>query len=130
MKKTPIVRKTPLRRTGGLQRRTRINQRGKRWVEWEKARRILKVAFEKAGITQCEKCGSPFALSFAHSKARRCIPPGSDLIYEVSLLCFMTSDYCPEMSCHAQADSKGEHHRTKFITDIISLRETPVVLPI
>jgi len=47
---------------------------GKKTKEWNKAKRILKPAFEKAGITSCELLVSPnctdFALSWAHGDKR------------------------------------------------------------
>jgi hypothetical protein len=122
-----MIRHIPLRRAGRFQpRRSSIPRTGKKTREWNAALRKLKIAFERAGITKCEHCGSTFALSFAHSHKRRDIPQGSPLLYEVALLCFLTNDY--REACHSEAESKGRG-MAAFIRGIIDKRENPIILP-
>ncbi len=55
-------------------KRSPLNRRGKKTVQWEHIRRELKVAFARVGITACEiclpQCWNNYALSFCHTKRR------------------------------------------------------------
>lgn len=57
-----------------------MKQRGKKCLEWESLRRILKTKFLTWGITSCELrypgvCWGDNALGFAHAKKRRYLKP-------------------------------------------------------
>jgi hypothetical protein len=94
-----------MKRSTPLKRKTAMPRTGRAVNEWAAARKVLKAAFEKSEITHCERCGSRYALSFAHSLPRRDIPRGSPLLYECALLCTVTSDYRP--GCHNDIDLLG-----------------------
>ncbi len=72
--------------------RTALKRVGKKTREWERVRRILKVQFEKWGITCCELCGSDFALSFSHRVKRRFIEDEKEL-RTVILVCARHHEY-------------------------------------
>lgn len=74
-------------------------------TEWDRVRATLKPRFEAAGITRCERCGSGFCLSFAHSVKRRFLQKDAELgapehIETVILACQV---------CHDELDLKMSH---------------------
>ena len=90
---------------------------------WQQARRILKVAFEDAGITTCEvkldgNCWNNNGLSFAHSKKRADIQ-GAEL-YEAVLACAY---------CHTVIEGMRKEKMTKLVRKIIAERIRQPVLP-
>ena len=85
---------------------------------WEAAKRILKPAFERAGITTCEHCGNDSFLSWAHLKKRRDIPRGSPELFRVVLLCTMHRSGIGE-GCHQRFEDQPE-----ILEAIIANRET------
>lgn len=96
---------------------------GKRTLEWDRTRRKLKIAFERAGITSCEImesswCTGDHNLSFAHSLKRRFITTQAQL-EEVVLCC---------VNCHENIEALGHKRMARTIRTMITARETPVVL--
>lgn len=113
MKRAPLQRKTAMPK-----RKKPMKKRGKKTLAWETTRRKLKVAFEAAGITRCERCWSSFGLSFAHSLPRRFITTQAEL-EEVILAC---------ATCHQTIDLGSKERQHAMVLDTISKRETPVIL--
>ncbi len=96
---------------------------GNKTREWQQARRLLKVAFEKAGITTCElkldkNCWRDNGLSFAHSKKRGDIEDSE--LYEVVLGCAY---------CHTLIEGMRKDDMTKLVRDTIAKRVRQLVLP-
>jgi hypothetical protein len=90
--------------------------------EWLAARRVLKSAFQEAGITICEvklddNCWNNNGLSFAHSKKRHDIE--GDELYEVVLACAY---------CHTMIEGMKKADMTKFVRNIIANRTCQPVL--
>lgn len=78
MRRSPLKRKTPLKRTGTKTR------------AWESLRRILKREFAAKGVTRCEMCGTDNYLSFAHAQKRRKLNEAG--LRVVALLCLRCHD--------------------------------------
>lgn len=93
-------------------KRTPLKRIGKKGKAWNNTRRKLKTIFEQMGITFCEKCGSDFGLSFAHSKKRRFILDQSEL-EEVALLC---------IKCHSEIEVLPHSEMYSAISNIINKR--------
>lgn len=94
-----------------LSRRTPMKRRGKRVDQWDRIRKVLKVQFERAGITRCEMCGSSYALGFAHRKPRRYCDESELAI--VVLLC---------NECHRKVDSCGHENMKNMVEGLIAKR--------
>lgn len=104
---------SPKRQDGPRKPRNALPRLGKRGKQWEATRAKLKVRFERAGITDCELCGSNFALGFAHRAPRRNITT-QDELKTVALLC---------ASCHDATDNRGHRVMHDTVTRIIESRE-------
>jgi hypothetical protein len=98
---TKPMRRSPMKRGGSIKSRSRLKP-GKKVRQWEVARALLKIAFERVGITACEfgmpgcwgrSSGSEY-LSFAHAKKRRNWQEGD--IWRVGLACMPV--------CHHELD--------------------------
>jgi hypothetical protein len=90
--------------------------------EWQDAKRVLKPAFEKAGITFCElrldkSCWGSVGLSWAHSKKRADIE--DDELYEVVVACAY---------CHTIIEGMPKEKMTKLVRGIIAKRICQPVL--
>lgn len=97
---------------------------GNKTREWQHARRILKIAFEAAGITRCElmldeNCWHTSCLSWAHSKKRGDIV-GNE-IYEVVLACAY---------CHTMIEGMPKDNMTQLVRDTIAKRARQPLLPV
>lgn len=88
-------------------------KRGKKTRAWDYARKQLKKQFEVMGITQCERCGSGFNLSFAHRMKRRFITTDAELM-TVALLCVNP--------CHTTIEHLGHDAMYQAVTEIINNR--------
>lgn len=84
--------------------------------DWERARRILKQEFARAGIQRCEQCGTDNFLSFAHSKKRRFIQSDEDL-FDVALLC---------IPCHEKIEYRGHEYMYNEVRRICDSRITQI----
>jgi hypothetical protein len=85
------------------------NSRSKDWRrEWPS----LKREFERAGITRCERCGSDYFLTPAHSLKRRHITSRTQM-REVALLC---------VRCHEHFELQGEAKMCPAIRAVIASR--------
>lgn len=91
---------------------------GEKGTAWNNAKRKLKPAFVRAGITRCELCGSGFNLQFAHAEKRRFITTKRQL-FEVALLCGED---------HAAIEILPHWQMALVVRGCISKRETPVVI--
>jgi hypothetical protein len=80
---------------------------------WSKVRKVLKVEFEKLGITFCEQCGSTFNLRFCHRYKRRFIITLEEL-KRVALLC---------EKCDVEIEYAGHDVLYEEITNIIENRK-------
>lgn len=101
---------------------------GKKTIEWEEAKKQLKVAFENAGITSCEvgkvlmndarywqqaeKSRHNFFLTWAHGKKRRNLQ-GNELITLVALCC---------VDCHNFIERLPEAEMQAIIEECIRIR--------
>lgn len=103
--------KKELKSSTALSKRKGGFKKGRKTLEWEAARRKLKTAFQRAGITRCEICGIGNYLGFAHRVRRRHMI--GDEIYRVALLC---------NKHHDEIDSMGDAHMRAAIDIIISSR--------
>lgn len=97
---------------------------GNKTQEWAHAKRILKIAFEAAGITCCElqlnrQCWHNDGLSWAHSKKRGDIV--GDEIYEVVLGCAY---------CHTVIEGMPKEKMTKLVRGVIKKRARQPLLPV
>lgn len=120
-----LHRTTPLRRSRreragtALERsRKRIRAAGKKGRAWAKARRELKVEFERVyGITACEErgpgCMVDDGLGFAHRLKRRFIQTKDELMH-VALLC---------NACHDRWETAGHERMREAIDRIIAGRD-------
>lgn len=127
----PLVRRTPIGRgTVGLSRppfQTKPRSKGRKRGSYSRLRRVgrnshsqdwrrrwpkLKRAFERDGITRCERCGSDYFLTPAHSLKRRHITNETQMD-EVALLC---------QPCHETLELSGEAKMYPAICDIIANR--------
>lgn len=117
MKRSALLRKTPLRRGKPLRKA------GKRVNAWKAMVRKLKPAFFEALIVTCEikllGCWGAHGLGFAHSLKRRNIPPGSPLLAEVVLGC---------NHCHGIIELLPENEMATVVRGIIATREVQIVL--
>lgn len=92
----------------------------KKKTEWDSVRAKLKVRFEKAGITRCEKCRADNFLGFAHAVKRRFLSRYAEIgspehIETVALLC---------NPCHDIIELRMSHEEMKAeIMRIISARK-------
>lgn len=106
MKRTPLQRKTALRRVG------------KKTSEWDSLRAKLKVRFERAGITTCEvrlpNCWRDNGLGFLHRLKRRNVTTPGEL-ERVALGC---------NRCHDALEILPEMEMARRIDTIIDARET------
>lgn len=93
-----------------------LPSRGKKTKGWEAARKKLKVRFERSGVTRCEKCGSGFALSFAHRKKRADVTTPEEL-ETVALLCCV---------CHDGIEKLSHEEMFAAVDEIIHARETVI----
>ncbi len=84
---------------------------GKKTKEWDRVRKHLKIQFEMAGITYCEKCGSCSFLSFAHANKRR--NSQGDKLWVVVLLC---------VPCHEKIERLPESEMQSIVEAIITNR--------
>jgi hypothetical protein len=112
LSRTPFVReagsKRPKRNYSGL-RKVGNNPHSKDWRrEWPS----LKREFERAGITRCERCGSDYLLTPAHSLKRRHITSRTQM-REVAILCTV---------CHDHYELQGEEKMSKAVRAIIAGR--------
>lgn len=86
---------------------------GKKTKAWNKARKELKVEFEKLGITTCEirftHCWFNNALSFAHTRKRRNVRD----LKRVVLAC---------VPCHSIIEAWPEEKMEEFLEKIIESR--------
>ena len=102
-------------------KRTPLKKRGKKVNEWEKVRRGLVKAFDRAGITRCELryagCWFNNALGFAHSLKRRNITTPEQMT-ECCLCCNI---------CHDQIELLPENEMTFVVQEIIRNRKSPVL---
>lgn len=91
---------------------------GKRTKAWESTRRKLKVAFECAGIVECELkwpgCWRDNSLGFAHHKKRRNLKPEELTI--VILAC--------SAECHRKLELLPEKEMEQIVLTTIANRET------
>lgn len=93
-----------------------MKRRGKKTLEWYKARAELKKEFERMGITACELrlkgCTSNFALSFAHRIKRRFITTEQELKI-VALAC---------LNCHNIIEAQGHEKMARAVDQAIANR--------
>lgn len=90
-------------------RRVGNNSRSRDWLrEWPSLKREL----ERAGITRCERCGSDYFLTPAHSLKRRHITDRTQM-REVAILC---------APCHLELELQGEAKMYPAIRELIALR--------
>lgn len=93
---------------GGL-KKVGNNSRSKGWRrEWPGLKREL----ERAGITRCERCGSDYFLTPAHSLKRRHIMNRTEM-REIALLC---------QPCHSDLELSGEAKMYPAVRAIIAAR--------
>ena len=93
-----------------------MNARKKQHNAWHKE--LVADWIDKGYPQQCERCGSGFALSFAHSKKRRMIASKEDY-FTVCLLC----QGCHHFIEYGDLDNAGTHERMeKEILAIIANR--------
>jgi hypothetical protein len=100
-----------------------LNTVGNKTREWQQAKRVLKPAFEDAGITECElrldaNCWRNNGLSWAHSKKRGDIRGGE--LYEVVVGCAY---------CHTMIEGMPKDKMTKLVREVIAKRTRQPVLP-
>lgn len=99
-----------------------MKKKGRRTLEWEAAKRELKPAFQRAGITTCEAqldgCWRDNGLGFAHRLKRRNITTEEEL-RRVALLC---------NACHDVLEARGESRNCEAIDALIAARKVSVVL--
>lgn len=100
-------------------RRSPLKRLGKKGLAWAGVRRELKVKFERAGITTCERrgpgCWRDNGLGFAHPRKRRNIAPCN--LSVVALMCNV---------CHDACEILPEDEMAKIVFDIIANRPNPV----
>lgn len=126
LKRSPLARKTPLRRTGFKRqqstplKRTPMKRVGKKTREWDTVRADLKKRFAAAGITECELkrpgCWRNNGLGFAHSLKRRNITNPENL-REVVLACNV---------CHDQIEALPELDMMGVVVTVIRARKVAV----
>ncbi len=137
MKRTPLKRKTPMKR--GLfvpkklgfsptrreektkpKPRKPLNKVGKKTKEWIAVRRELKATFKRAGITTCELrlpgCWTDNALGFAHTLKRRNIRTPEEF-REVALACNV---------CHDVIESGSPEEMAATVRLVIASRLSPI----
>jgi hypothetical protein len=90
MKRTPLTRRTPLRRSTTPMRRTKLNPRGKTGRANGAALDVQTRAFKQAGILHCEAtwihhCAG--RLELAHFKKRSHVLTPDELTFGVARLC-------------------------------------------
>lgn len=126
MKRSSLIRKTPLRSKKGLnqsgkslqylKRRKPMKKRGKLTVLWGNIRKALKPRFQAAGITSCEikfsQCWRDYTLGFLHLKKRRNCNEAD--LWKTVLGCG---------SCHTAVEGMGEKNMGEFLQGIINARE-------
>lgn len=99
-----------------MNRTTPMKRRGKKTLEWDKARAELKKEFMEMGVTTCEfrgrECMHNDGLTFAHRAKRRFITTPAEL-RRVALLCYV---------CHQAIEGLGHKPMFDIITFIISHR--------
>lgn len=117
-----LTRRVPLKRTAFKRKAgTAMKRAGKKTNEWERVRGLMKVEFQRAGITVCELqepgCWRDNGLGFAHSRKRRNIPRGSRLLEECVLAC---------NACHDILEGRSETMMEVWVLRVIQDRRTPV----
>lgn len=98
--------------------RSKMKRAGKKSLAWGETRAELKVRFEAAGITACERCGIDDCLSFAHRMKRRKITTQAEL-ETVALLCMPPSSN----DCHGHFERMSAEDMYHEIAKIIEARE-------
>lgn len=114
-RKQPMSRtSSAIRRSRERIRRTRLRKVGNNAhsKDWRRRWPKLKAGFERAGITRCERCGSDYFLTPAHSLKRRHITNDAEMD-EVALLC---------QPCHDHFELQGEAKMYPAIRALIADR--------